>query len=48
MCCGNDCGDFGVCTDGVWPHKTHIPRGTDQGCGSIGSSRARGVLCCKG
>jgi hypothetical protein len=48
VCCGNDCGEFGVCRDGVWNGKTHIPLGTDQGCGSIGSSRARGVLCCKG
>ncbi len=47
VCCGNDCGQFGVCRDGIWPGKTHIPVGTDQGCGSIGSSRARGVLCCK-
>jgi hypothetical protein len=47
VCCGNDCGQFGVCADGVWPAKTHIPVGTDQGCGKIGSSRARGVLCCK-
>jgi len=47
VCCGNDCGEFGACTDGVWQGKTHIPRGTDQGCGAIGSSRARGVLCCK-
>ena len=47
VCCGSDCGDFGVCRDGVWRGKTHIPVGTDQGCGSIGSSRARGVLCCK-
>lgn len=48
VCCGNDCGEFGVCRDGVWPGATHIPVGTDQGCGKIGSSRARGVLCCKG
>jgi hypothetical protein len=48
VCCGNDCGEFGVCRDGVWPGKTHIPVGTDQGCGAISSSRARGVLCCKG
>ncbi len=47
VCCGSDCGEFGVCRDGVWPGMTHIPVGTDQGCGSIGSSRARGVLCCK-
>ncbi len=48
VCCGSDCGEFGVCRDGVWPGQTHIPLGTDQGCGSIGSSRARGVLCCRG
>jgi hypothetical protein len=48
VCCGNDCGQFGVCRDGVWKGATHIPVGTDQGCGAIGSSRARGVLCCKG
>lgn len=48
VCCGNDCGDFGVCADGVWPGKTHIPLGQDQGCGAINASRARGVLCCKG
>lgn len=48
VCCGNDCGQFGACPSGVWQQKTHIPVGTDQGCGSIGSSRARGVLCCKG
>lgn len=47
VCCGSDCGEFGVCRDGVWPGMTHIPVGTDQGCGSVGSSRARGVLCCK-
>lgn len=47
VCCGNDCGEVGACTDGVWPGKTHIPVGTDQGCGNIGSSRARGVLCCQ-
>ena len=47
VCCGNDCGEFGACTDGVWQGKTHIPLGMDQGCGAIGSSRARGVLCCK-
>ena len=47
VCCGNDCGELGACPSGVWPEKTHIPVGTDQGCGSIGSSRARGVLCCR-
>jgi hypothetical protein len=48
VCCGSDCGEFGTCRDGVWKGMTHIPVGTDQGCGAIGSSRARGVLCCKG
>lgn len=48
VCCGNDCGQMGVCTDGVWRRKTHIPVGMDQGCGAVSSSRARGVLCCKG
>lgn len=46
ICCGSDC-EFGVCTDGVWTGKTRIAIGTDQGCGAIGSSRARGVLCCR-
>lgn len=48
VCCGNDCGEFGACTDGVWPGKTHIAQGTDQGCGATSSRRAGGVLCCQG
>jgi hypothetical protein len=48
VCCGNDCGDFGACTDGVWPGKTHIAQGTDLGCGATSSRRAGGVLCCRG
>jgi hypothetical protein len=48
VCCGSDC-ENGVCTGGVWADpQTHIAIGTDQGCGAIGSSRARGVLCCQG
>lgn len=47
VCCGSDCGQLGACPSGIWEGRTHIPVGTDQGCGSIGSSRARGVLCCK-
>lgn len=48
VCCGNDCGDFGACTGGVWANKTHIAVGTDQGCGATSSRRAGGVLCCRG
>jgi hypothetical protein len=47
VCCGGDCGQFGSCTDGVWPHKTHIAQGTDQGCGATSSRRAGGLLCCR-
>lgn len=47
VCCGRDCGDFGVCRDGVWPGHTHIPFGQDQGCASTESRRAGGVLCCR-
>ena len=47
VCCGQDCGQFGNCRDGVWPRKTHIPFGQDQGCGSTESRRAGGVLCCR-
>jgi len=47
VCCGRDCGEFGVCRDGVWPQRTHIPYGQDQGCGSTESRRAGGVLCCR-
>jgi hypothetical protein len=47
VCCGADCGDFGACTGGVWENKTHIPVGTDQGCGAQTSQRAGGLLCCK-
>jgi hypothetical protein len=47
VCCGNDCGDFGACTSGVWPERTHIAQGTDQGCGRTSSVRAGGVLCCR-
>jgi hypothetical protein len=47
VCCGNDCGEFGACADGVWPGRTHIPVGTDQGCGRTSSVRAGGVLCCR-
>lgn len=47
VCCGNDCTELGVCRDGIWPGRTHIPVGVDQGCGSIGASRARGVMCCR-
>lgn len=48
VCCGADCGDLGACTDGVWPGKTHIAIGQDQGCGATSSQRAGGVLCCRG
>jgi hypothetical protein len=47
VCCGRDCGEFGACVDGVWPGKTHIAQGTDQGCGATSSRRAGGVLCCR-
>lgn len=47
VCCGADCG-MGACPSGVWHNQTRIAVGTDQGCGAIGSSRARGVLCCRG
>ena len=47
VCCGADC-TFGSCPSGVWADQTRIAIGTDQGCGAIGSSRARGVLCCRG
>jgi hypothetical protein len=47
VCCGSDCGQFGACTDGIWKGKTHIPVGTDQGCGKASSARAGGILCCK-
>jgi hypothetical protein len=46
VCCGADCGDFGACRDGVWPGKTHIAQGVDQGCGATTSQRAGGILCC--
>lgn len=48
VCCGADCGALGACTDGVWPGKTHIAIGQDQGCGATSSRRAGGVLCCRG
>jgi hypothetical protein len=47
VCCGRDCGQFGLCRDGVWPQHTHIPFGQDQGCASTGAGRAGGVLCCR-
>lgn len=47
VCCGKECGDFGICRDGVWPNATHIAIGMDQGCGAMLSHRAQGVLCCK-
>lgn len=47
VCCGRDCGEFGVCRDGAWPQQTHIPVGQDQGCGQMSSQRAGGVLCCR-
>lgn len=47
VCCGEHCGEFGLCRDGVWPGQTHIPVGQDQGCGNMSSQRAGGVLCCK-
>ena len=46
VCCGSDCG-FGVCPSGIWKDHTHIAVGTDQGCGAIKASRARGILCCR-
>jgi hypothetical protein len=48
VCCGRDCGQFGICRDGVWKQHTHIPFGQDQGCASTESRRAGGVLCCRG
>jgi hypothetical protein len=47
VCCGADCGDFGACRGGVWPDRTHIAQGVDQGCGRTTSHRAGGVLCCR-
>ncbi len=47
VCCGQRCLSFGVCPSGVWTGATHIPVGTDQGCGHITARRAGGVLCCK-
>lgn len=47
VCCGSDCGEFGQCRDGVWEGATHIPVGTDQGCGAVQSLRAGGILCCR-
>ena len=46
VCCGADCGEFGSCSGGVWTDHTHIPVGTDQGCGQTSADRAGGVLCC--
>ena len=42
-----DGGRFGVCVDGVWPGKTHIAIGQDQGCGATTSRRAGGVMGCR-
>lgn len=47
VCCGNDCGQYGACTGGIWPDRTHIAQGVDQGCGRVSSRRAGGVLCCR-
>ncbi|MFO0694050.1 MAG: hypothetical protein U0230_10880 [Polyangiales bacterium] len=47
VCCGTDCGELGMCTGGVWADRTHIPMGQDHGCGSMVSSRAGGLLCCR-
>ena len=47
VCCGSDCGEFGVCTGGVWADATHIPIGMDQGCAAMHSDRAGGILCCR-
>jgi hypothetical protein len=47
ICCGADCGELGACPDGVWPGKTHIAQGMDQGCGASTSRRAGGILCCR-
>jgi|WetSurMetagenome_2_1015567.scaffolds.fasta_scaffold327927_1 hypothetical protein len=47
VCCGQNCASFGECRSGIWPEKTHIPSGTDQGCGGTTARRAGGVLCCK-
>lgn len=47
VCCGENCRSTGACPDGVWPGATTIAVGTDQGCGAIASSRARGILCCR-
>lgn len=46
VCCGPGCGT-GSCPDGVWPGRTHIAQGTDQGCNAITAGRAGGVICCK-
>lgn len=48
VCCGSGCSETGACTDGVWQGgQTHIPVGTDQGCGAMRSDRAGGVMCCQ-
>jgi hypothetical protein len=46
VCCGTDC-RFGSCPSGIWADHTHIAQGTDQGCGALQTSRARGIMCCK-
>jgi hypothetical protein len=47
VCCGEACRNFGECIDAIWPGRTHITNGRDQGCGMITSVRAGGVLCCR-
>jgi hypothetical protein len=46
VCCGKNCRS-GECRDAVWPKQTKISVGKAQGCGSVGSERNGGVLCCK-
>jgi hypothetical protein len=46
VCCGLDC-RFGQCRDAVWEKQTRISVGKSQGCGSLGSDKNGGVLCCK-
>ncbi|KAI9028407.1 hypothetical protein DFJ74DRAFT_765370 [Hyaloraphidium curvatum] len=51
VCCGTGCFDSGVaCRDMLWPGATRIGFSTwdnGQGCGSIESGTAGGVLCCR-
>lgn len=47
ICCGEQCDQLGKCTDALWPGRTRIPKGMDQGCAAMSSDRSAGVLCCR-